>query len=153
VSRQDVARRAPRPGRPAAGHRLLPHTADVRLLAWAPSAPECLDEAVRALADVFVAVPDDAARVSVPVALPAGVGGEMLVSLLEEALFVVDVRGLVPVGARLALEPAGIRGEFATVALADVEQVGSVPKAIARSDLVFGEDGDGVWHAVVTVDV
>lgn len=131
-----------------AGHRLLPHTADVRLEAWGPTLEACLDQAVGALAAVFVAVPADAPRVRVPVNLASGAPGERLVSLLEEALFIVDVEGLVPVHLRVR-EGAG---EFEAVALADVDQVGSVPKAIARSDLEIAAAA-GQWRAVVTVDV
>lgn len=134
------------------GRRLLSHTADVRLEAWGPTLAECLDQCVRALADVFVLAPDDAAHVRVPVDLPAGSPSELVVALLEEALFIVDVRGLVPVRARVETGLDGLRGEFDAVALAEVEQSGSVPKAIARSDLEVGET-DGAWRAVVTVDV
>jgi SHS2 domain-containing protein len=134
------------------GRRLLSHTADVRLEAWGPTLVECLDQCVRALADVFVLAPDDAAHVYVPVHLPAGSPSEVVVALLEEALFLVDVRGLVPLRARLDIGSRGVTGAFDAVALTEVEQAGSVPKAIARSDLEVGET-DGAWHAVVTVDV
>ncbi|MGM0385648.1 MAG: archease [Actinomycetota bacterium] len=135
-----------------AGRRLLSHTADVRLEAWGPTLVECLDQCVRALADVFVLAPDDAAHVRVPVGLPPGSPSELVVALLEEALYLVDVRGLVPIRGQLELDPRGLTGTLDAVALADVEQAGSVPKGIARSDLEAGETG-GVWRAVVTVDV
>jgi len=139
--------------RTPAGHRLLPHTADVRLSAWGPTREACLDQAVRALAEVFVEVPAGVATARVPVRLPPAFDAELLVALLEEVLFVVDVRGLVPVAARVEVGPDGLRGWFAAVGLGGLEQVGSVPKAIARSDLEFGRDDAGTWRAVVTVDV
>jgi len=144
-----------------AGYRLLPHTADVRLLAWGPTREACLDQAVRALAAVFVelpvgvpAIPPAGVPTRVPVALPPGPDAELLVGVLEEALFLVDVRGLVARAAELHPDgEGGLRGTLDAVALADVVPVGSVPKAIARSGLRFGEDDDGAWRCVVTVDV
>lgn len=144
-----------------AGYRLLPHTADVRLLAWGPTREACLDQAVRALAAVFVelpggvpASPPGGVPTRVPVALPPGPDAELLVGVLEEALFLVDVRGLVARAAELHPDgEGGLRGTLDAVALADVVPVGSVPKAIARSGLRFGEDDDGAWRCVVTVDV
>lgn len=152
-----------------AGYRLLPHTADVRLLAWGPTREACLDQAVRALAAVFVelpggvpasppggvpACPPAGVPTRVPVELPPGPDAELLVGVLEEALFLVDVRGLVARAAELHPDgEGGLRGTLDAVALADVVPVGSVPKAIARSGLRFGEDDDGAWRCVVTVDV
>ncbi len=167
-----------------AGYRLLPHTADVRLLAWGPTREACLDQAVRALAAVFVELPGGVPAsppggvpacppagvpgcrpggvpcppagvpTRVPVELPPGPDAELLVGVLEEALFLVDVRGLVARAAELHPDgEGGLRGTLDAVALADVVPVGSVPKAIARSGLRFGEDDDGAWRCVVTVDV
>ena len=38
------------------GHRTVPHTADLRIEAWAPTREECLAEAVRGLVDSFAVV-------------------------------------------------------------------------------------------------
>ena len=38
------------------GHRTVPHTADLRVEAWAPTREECLAEAVRGLVDSFAVV-------------------------------------------------------------------------------------------------
>ncbi|MEU6969505.1 archease [Kitasatospora aureofaciens] len=35
------------------GHRAVPHTADLRLVAWAPTAEGCVREAVRAVVEGF----------------------------------------------------------------------------------------------------
>ncbi|WP_420884068.1 archease [Micromonospora sp. CPCC 205547] len=40
--------------RPGYGHRRVPHTADVRIEAWAPDQESCLAEAVDALVETFV---------------------------------------------------------------------------------------------------
>src|SRR6266542_3957545 len=44
-------------GRPASGYRMLPHTADVVVEAWAPTKPACLAKAVRGLVAVDGVVP------------------------------------------------------------------------------------------------
>ena len=38
------------------GHRTVPHTADLRVEAWAPTREACLAEAVRGLVDRFAVV-------------------------------------------------------------------------------------------------
>jgi SHS2 domain-containing protein len=43
-------------GQRIAGHRTVPHTADLRIEAWAATREECLAEAVRGLVGSFAAV-------------------------------------------------------------------------------------------------
>ncbi|HEV8559398.1 MAG TPA: archease [Actinophytocola sp.] len=38
---------------PSRGHRAVPHTADIRIEAWAPTREACLGEAVAALVESF----------------------------------------------------------------------------------------------------
>jgi hypothetical protein len=38
---------------PGTGHRTLPHTADIRIEAWAPGREQCIAEAVRGMVDTF----------------------------------------------------------------------------------------------------
>ena len=42
--------------RAARGHRTVPHTADLRIEAWAPTREECMAEAARGLVGSFAAV-------------------------------------------------------------------------------------------------
>lgn len=137
------------------GHRLLPHTADIRLEAWAPSSAACLEEAVAALAEAFVDVTRAGKASSLPVDLPRAAEPEdMLVALLDEALFAIDVLGSVPVGAHLETRgQGGLTGAFETVPVTSVTQVGSAPKAVARSGLVFRPESSGTWRCTATVDV
>lgn len=140
---------------PRRGHRLLPHTADVRLEAWAPSSASCMEEAVAALAEAFVDVAGAGETSTLPVDLPRAAEPEdMLVALLDEALFAIDVLGSVPVGAHLQTRgQGGLTGTFETVPVADVTQTGSAPKAVARSGMVFRPDSSGTWRCTATVDV
>jgi SHS2 domain-containing protein len=136
------------------GHRLLPHTADVRLEAWGPTREDCLAEAVRALAASFVEWTGTPTTSPLAVDLPAAPSdADLLVALLEEVIYAVDVLGVVPIDAHLAPDGGAITGTFDAAALAALVAVGSAPKAITRHGLWFGQDDDGAWRCSVTVDV
>lgn len=143
--------------RPApSGHRLLPHTADVRLEAWAPTREACLAEAVRALADTVVdtaAAPPPTS--SIPVTLPPTTDIDLLVSLLDEVIYEIDVLGVLALDAHLAVDPedGALTGHLEVAPLAALPQTGSAPKAITRHRLRFSRDDDGAWRCLVTVDV
>lgn len=138
---------------PPAGYRLLPHTADLRLQAWAPTREECFAQAVRGLAAAFVTVTETAEHRDVPLDLAATRDEDLLVALLEEALYTVEVEGLVPVAARLrAVDGVRLAGSFDAVPVAGVRLVGSVPKAVSRGDLRVSHGAAG-WECLVTVDV
>jgi SHS2 domain-containing protein len=139
--------------RPTAGHELLPHTADVMLTAWAPTAEKCIEEAVRALgacfADVRAARP---ARVVGFVCEPAP-NDELLVEVLEEAIYVLDTEDVVPVQVAIARTAhGGLVGDFGVVARSDVPLVGPVPKAVTRHGLRFARHGE-LWRCEVVIDV
>lgn len=136
----------------AAGHRLVPHTADVALTAWAPAKDECVAQAVHALVGSFAefaefggAVP----RESVSVTVDPTSEGDLLVSVLDEVIYQVEVHGRVPVGVAFDA-PGEVR--FATVPLDAVMIVGAIPKAVSLHELRFGRV-DGAWRCHVTIDV
>lgn len=131
-----------------AGHRLVPHTADVRIEAWGPSRAAAFGEAVTALASSYASWPPEVHVTEVPVVLTADSDEELLVALLDEAVFLPDARGLVPIRAAVTADGAVLGCVFA----AAVQIVGPVPKGISWSDLVCGPD-DGGWRCAVTVDV
>lgn len=144
---------APRRGDARAGHALRPHTADIAFEAWGPSRLSCLEQAVAALSSAFIATegtePSGTARFS----LEAPDDGELLVLLLEEVLYVIEVRGAVPVRSELEESSRGITGVFRTVPAAEAELIGAVPKAISRHGLRFGADASGTWRCRATIDV
>lgn len=141
-----------RAGTRSTGHRLLPHTADLIIEAWAPTREQCIAEAVQALVECFA----DTARAT-PVrtlsfGFPPGSDDALLVAVLEEALYVFEIFGVVPVATRVRLaEDGGVAGSFDAADVDDVQLVGSVPKAVTLHELEFGST-DG-WRCVVTVDV
>jgi SHS2 domain-containing protein len=135
------------------GHRTLPHTADVIIEAWATTREACLDQAVRALVETFADT--SAAATTRPLALriPPGEDSELLIAVLEEVIYLLDVLEVVPVGAAVhAAEDGGLGGCFDVAALADVRSVGPAPKGVARSELAL-EGNDGLWTCRVLVDV
>lgn len=71
------------------GHRMSPHTADLIIEAWAPSRDECLAEAVVALRASFVDIADRVSTKRHYITLSPASDDELLVTLLEEALYVL----------------------------------------------------------------
>lgn len=138
---------------PVAGHRVLPHTADVMIEAWGPTRVSCLEEAVRALVESFADISDVSATELMPVSIDPADSEELFVSLLEEAVYIVDVFGAVPVGVRVEeTEDGSLAGFFDVAPAARVRVVGAAPKAISRSGLSVVGDDRG-WSCRVTVDV
>ncbi len=136
-----------------AGHRTLPHTADLIIEAWAPTRAECLAEAVAALTDSYADTAHTPPARRHVFRLAAATDEQALLVLLDEALYVLDALGAVPVETHL--DSGGdteLTGWFALVDVDEVELVGSVPKGIALSGLSL-RCGDGGWHCSATVDV
>lgn len=74
-------------------------------------------------------------------------------AVLEEVIYLTDVDGVIPVDAHLTTSPGGaVEGWFEVTGLADVEVVGSAPKAVSRNDLFFTR-GAGEWRCRALIDV
>ena len=134
------------------GHRAVPHTADVRIEAWAPSRDACLAEAVAGLvasfADLSAARPDRVVTTSVT----AETDPDLLVAVLDEAIYVLETRDGLPCAVEFAPEPGGLAIWWHLAPVRDVEFVGAVPKAVTLHELRF-ERTDGGWECGVTIDV
>lgn len=134
------------------GHRIVPHTADLIIEAWAPSRNECYEEAVLALVESFADRPDVPATEPIEFELDPADDEELLVSLLEEAVYVIDVVG-VPVSVMVEeTEDGALAGTFDVARFEQITQTGPMPKAVTRHELAFRLDGD-VWRARATIDV
>lgn len=118
------------------GHRSLPHTADVIIEAWGPDLAACAEEAVAALVETY-ADPRDAIVINEwAVQVPPVPADDMLLDILDEVVYAIDVADGVPI--RAYVHAGGDGGLGARLALADptsVESAGAVPKAISRSSL------------------
>jgi SHS2 domain-containing protein len=134
------------------GHAVGPHTADVVIEAWGPTAAACLEEAVAAFVSIFADVEGTRAGSTEAFGIGPGRPEDLLVLLLEEVLFVAEARGFVPTSSRVDVRDDHLRAMFTTVPIDDVEVVGSIPKGISYSGLEFGAS-DGGWSCRATVDV
>jgi SHS2 domain-containing protein len=135
------------------GYRVLPHTADTRIEAWAPARAACLEAAVRALVSTFADVTGAEATDSIGESFAESTDEDLLVAVLEQVIYLVEVVGVVPVTVDFVDQKAGrLVGSFAVAPLEAVQICGAAPKAIALSDLVF-EDRDNKWRCLVTIDV
>lgn len=138
--------------RPAVGHRSVPHTADARIEAWAPSREQCIAEAINALVAGFAAVPDDVPTSPVELSVEPGADDDMLVSVLDEVIYRLDTIGQLPVHADVQAFDGGLRVILLMTNADRVDVVGAVPKAVSLHELRFGREGGG-WSCSVTVDV
>jgi SHS2 domain-containing protein len=139
--------------RRAPGHRLAPHTADCVIEAWGPDRISCLVEALKALVEVFAEPTDTPATLTLPVLTNEASDSQVLVGLLEEVIYVLDVFAVVPVRFDLAeTEGGGVAGNIGVVPADQVEAVGPVPKAVSYHGLQIDNEG-GTWRCRVVVDV
>jgi SHS2 domain-containing protein len=135
------------------GSRLAAHSADCIIEAWGPDRVTCLVEAIGALVSIFAQVPEGSATTPLPVVVDPAPDPDLLVALLEEVIFCVDVLGKVPAGARLGqADGGGVAGTLEVVDAADVVLVGPVPKGVSWHGLEMVGDG-GRWRCRVVVDV
>lgn len=135
---------------------MVPHTADLIIEAWAPTKRQCLEHAVLALVESFVepepgTAPD--AGVAIPFTIDARTDDDQVVALLEEVIYVVETKAMVPLGVQLTVDAEGVAGTFDTVPVEAVELIGAVPKGVSRHGLEFRRrDRDGWWcRALVDV--
>ncbi|MGK5740489.1 archease [Micromonospora sp. URMC 103] len=135
------------------GHRCVPHTADVRIEAWAPTREACVAEAVTALVETFT---DPAGALPGPERefhAPAAADADLLVTVLDEVVFRMDAADELPLTTEVTDDGAGgLLVRWRVTATDAVELVGAVPKAISLHELRFGRDGDR-WSCAVTLDV
>jgi SHS2 domain-containing protein len=138
---------------PARGHAQLPHTADLIVEAWATTRAGCLEEAVAGLVASFADTSGVAATEPLGVTIEPGDDPDVLVALLQEAIYVVDVFSAVPATCEITeTDDGGLAGYFDLAPLSEVTPAGPAPKAISYNELAFARDGDG-WRARFTVDV
>jgi SHS2 domain-containing protein len=135
------------------GHCAMPHTADTRLHAWGPTREQCLAEAVRAMVEAFADVSHVRSATVQRVRLAPAGDEDLLVDLLDEVVFRLEVAGLVPVDVEVEpTEDGGLEARLSLAELADVAVTGAVPKGASWQELHIGPDPYG-WSCTVIVDV
>lgn len=121
---------------PPTGHRVLPHTADVIVEAWAPTFAACCAEAADALIGLCVDGNGCTTVDAHHVVVDATAADSMLLAVLDEVIFVLDTMAAVPVGATThARENGGMDLVLDLAARDCVVQAGSTPKAVSHSGL------------------
>ena len=136
------------------GHRTVPHTADLRIEAWAPTREECLAEAVRGLVDSFAIVTGRAPSSRARRHMTARLDEDLLVAVIDEVIYRLDADGQIPVSVAVRRAPdGGVVVFFALVPVAEAEITGAAPKAASLHDLRCAPDAAGRWWCAVTVDV
>jgi phage shock protein A len=136
------------------GHRSVPHTADLRIEAWAPTREECLAEAARGLVDSFAVVAAARPRRTAERRFIAGSDADLLVAIIDEVIYRLDADGEIPV--TVAVRPAPDGGVVLSMQLAGVgeaEITGAAPKAATLHDLRCAAGPAGPWSCGITVDV
>ncbi len=133
------------------GHRILPHTADIRIEAWGPSRESCLGEAVRALVDSFADTSQPSTEWTSETAVAANSGDDALVAVLNEVIYVLDTEDAVPRDVEIEWQNTALRLRMSLVPARDLDLFGAIPKAVALHGLSFGFDG-GTWSCTATVD-
>jgi SHS2 domain-containing protein len=107
----------------------------VILEAWGPDLPACCEEAVAALASVYLDTGgDEVDRRSLRLAPAAD--EDVLVDVLDEVIFTLDTADGVPVGAEIrAVDDGGLEVDLILADPATVAPTGAVPKAVSLSEL------------------
>lgn len=141
----------------ASGHGAVPHTADMRVEAWSPTAEGCIREAVRAMVEGFADTSGATVVGERVYVLTAESDVDLLVSVLEEVVYRMDADDEIPLDVEVgSIKPAGAgRGLSVRFRMADAGTavpVGAVPKAVSLHDLHL-RGGPGGWTCRVTLDV
>ncbi|RKT19781.1 SHS2 domain-containing protein [Streptomyces sp. 1114.5] len=143
--------------RSGSGYRSVPHTADLRVEAWAPTAEGCIGELVRAVVDSFADLSGARIVGERGCTVVAVSDTDLLVGVLEEVIYRMDADGQLPVAMAIGriegldgARTVAVRFRMADAATAAL--VGAVPKAVSLHDLDLRAGPDG-WTCRVTVDV
>jgi SHS2 domain-containing protein len=135
-----------------AGHRSVPHTADVRVEAWAPTRERCVAEAAAGVTGGFADTSRAAPAGTVEFHVGPGADADLLVAVLDQIVYLLDTTGQVPSTVDIAAANGGLDVRLGMAGPDGVEQVGAVPKAVSLHELRFARDASG-WSCGVTLDV
>ena len=136
----------------ATGHRNVPHTADLRIEAWAPTRDGCIRQAVLGAVESFLDTSSAHAQQTRRRRVTGDGDDDLLVAVLDEVIYLLDTTGEAPVDVNLSQADSGLDMTFAMVDANTVPQTGAVPKAVSLNDLHLSEGKHG-WRCAVTLDV
>jgi protein archease len=132
----------------------VPHTADLRIEAWAATREECVAEAVRAVVASFADVRAARQLRTAERHVAGDSDADLVAAAVEEVIYTLDAAGEIPVtvSARRAAG-GGIDLSFGLTGQDQVEITGAAPKAASLSGLSCGQDPAGRWSCAITIDV
>ena len=136
------------------GYRMLPRAGGVTVEAWGPDRESCLREAVLGTVASFADTAGATAEASCPLYLGTRTDADALVYLLDEAIYSVRVRRLVPVD---AVVERGLHAApcilFRSAPLDyRIRIIGPCPRSVSREDLRLAADVPGLWCARVALN-
>jgi SHS2 domain-containing protein len=134
------------------GHQTVPHTADLRIEAWAPSRDECIQQAVLGTVESFLDLSSAHADHTRLRRLVADRDDDLLVAVLAEVIYLLDTVAEAPVDLELREVDGAVDVTFAVADASTLPQVGAVPKAVSLNELRFSPGRHG-WRCLVTLDV
>jgi len=137
----------------AQGHRTVPHTADLRIEAWAGSRHVCIAEALRGLISSFADVSGALPSRILERPVTAGSAADLLASAADEIIYILDAYGEIPASVQVQPTDSGVILVLALARAEAVEFTGAVPKAVSFHGLSCQSDTAGRWSASMTVDV
>lgn len=135
------------------GHRTVPHTADLRIEAWAESRDECIAEALRGLVSSFAEVSSARAGRTAERPVTAESDADLLAAAGDEIIYLLDAEGGIPVSIQVRPAGDGIILVLGLTQVGAVEITGAAPKAVSFHGLRCTPDVTGHWSAAMTVDV
>ena len=119
----------------SSGHRTVPHTADLRIEAWAPTRDGCIRQAVLGAVESFLDTSTSGPPHTRRRHLAADRDDDLLVAVLDDVIYLLDTAGEAPVDLRLRSLDGAVDVEFAMVDATTLGQVGAVPKAVSLNEL------------------
>ena len=141
-------------GRRTRGHRTVPHTADLRIEAWAPTREDCIAEAVRGLVESFADVRASGHQRAGEHHLVSDSDADLVAAAIDEVIYCLDAHGEIPAAVEVSrARDGGIDLKLLTVQANAAQIIGAVPKAASMSGLTCAADPAGQWSCAVTVDV
>jgi len=134
------------------GHRTVPHTADLRVEAWAPTRDGCIRQVVLAVVESFLDLSSAHADHTRLGRLVADRDDDLLVAVLDEVIYLLDTAAEAPVDLELHDVSGGVGVTFTMADASTLPQLGAVPKAVSLNELRFSHGRHG-WRCLVTLDV
>jgi SHS2 domain-containing protein len=139
-------------GENEAGHRTVPHTADLRVEAWAPTREGCIAQAVLGTVDSFLDTSSAHPTRTRRCQLAGHSDEDLLVAVLDEVIYLLDTENEAPIDVELDPTDAGLDVRFAMCDATKLPQIGAVPKAVSLNELCLAAGPEG-WRCSVTLDV